>query len=157
MLRHFLGALAYRTQKALQGAPDDFGDFEVGSGVRTPRELVHHMTGVMAYARACFGGEASRPAALPSLQAEIQRFHAVLQDLSAHLASGDGPTGVTLEQLVQGPFADAMTHAGQLAMLRRLHGTPVTGENFMKAKIDAQNLGADQPLPGSPPDRADSE
>jgi hypothetical protein len=40
MLRHFLAALAYRTQKALRGAPESFFSFQIAPKVRTPLELV---------------------------------------------------------------------------------------------------------------------
>jgi hypothetical protein len=150
MLRHFLAALAYRTQKALRGAPDDFGGFEAGNQVRSPAELVRHMTSVLGYARTHFRGGSYRPDRLPTLDEELARFHAMLADLSEHLASGDAMEGTTPERMLQGPFADAMTHAGQLAMLRRLHGSPIPPEDFIVADIDAGNVGADQPPPVSP-------
>ena len=150
MLRHFLGALAYRTQKAVRGAPEDFGYFEAGSQVRTPRELIRHMTSVLGYARTCFRGGRYRPDPLPALNDEVRRFHEMVADLSAHLEKGDPVHEVTPEQLLQGPLSDAMTHAGQLAMLRRLHGSPVPPENFIVADIDASNVGEEQALPRSP-------
>ncbi len=81
---------------------------------------------------------------------EIHRFHAMLQDLSDHLEAGDPLLDTTPEQMLQGPFADAMTHAGQLAMLRRLHGSPVPPEDFIVADVDPGNVGPDQPPPASP-------
>lgn len=151
LLRHFLGALAYRTQKALRGATPEFGDFRAAEGVRTPAELVRHMTSVLGYARTYFVGGRYWPDPLPSLAEEIIRFHEVLGDLSRRLASGDVLLeGMTEERLLQGPFSDAMTHAGQLAMLRRLAGDPVPPENFIVADIDASRCGPDQPEPRSP-------
>jgi hypothetical protein len=145
LLRHFLAVLAYRTQKALRGAPDSFGSFRVQDGVRTPAELVRHMTSVLGYARTCFVRGPYRPDALPSLADEVTRFHAVLEDLGRHFESGAALLdGVTLEQLLQGPMSDAMTHAGQLAMLRRLAGSPIAPENFVAAKISPERLGPDQ-------------
>jgi hypothetical protein len=47
LLQHFLAAIAYRTQKALRGAPDTFGEFRAAKNVRTPHELLWHMTGVI--------------------------------------------------------------------------------------------------------------
>ena len=150
MLRHFLAALAYRTQKALRGAPAGFGDFRAGHDVRPPADLVRHMTSVLGYARTFFVGGQYRPEPLPTLAAEIERFHEMLADLSAHLAQGTELRGVRPEQLLQGPFADAMTHAGQLAMLRRLAGAPVAPENFIEAEIAPDRLGPDQPSPRRP-------
>lgn len=150
MLRHFLAALAYRTQKALRGAPEGFADFEAGNLVRTPKELVRHMTSVLGYARTFFRGGFYRPEALPTFEDEIHRFHSMLDDVSRHLESGDSLADITPRQLLQGPFSDAMTHAGQLAMLRRLHGAPVPPENFVVADIEATNVGEDQADPRAP-------
>lgn len=150
MLRHFLAALAYRTQKALRGAPESFGAFQAGNQVRTPAELVRHMTSVLGYARTFFEGGRYWPQPLPDLAAEVTRFHEMLEDLARHLASGAELKGATEERLLQGPFADAMTHAGQIAMLRRLFGSPVPPENFVVAAVDPANLGPDQPEPASP-------
>jgi hypothetical protein len=85
-----------------------------------------------------------------SVAAEVTRFHAMLEDLAQHLAEGTELRGTTEERLLQGPFADAMTHAGQLAMLRRLAGSPIPPENFIEAMVDAANLGPEQPEPVSP-------
>lgn len=150
MLRHFLGALAYRTQKALRDAPASFAEFQAGNATRPPREVVRHMTSVLGYARTFFIGGSYRPEPLPDLDAEVARFHDMLGDLGRHLAEGSPLVGITPEQLLQGPFSDAMTHAGQLAMLRRLAGAPVPPENFIVADIAADRLGQDQAAPVSP-------
>jgi hypothetical protein len=150
MLRHFLAALAYRTQKALREAPEGFGDFQAGEHTRTPRDLIRHMTSVLGYARTYFVGGRYWPEPLPTLDEEIARFHATIVTLAEHLERGDPLFGISPEQLLQGPFSDAMTHAGQLAMLRRLAGAPVPPENFIVADISVDRLGAEQPLPASP-------
>jgi len=151
LLRHFLAALAYRTQKAVRDAPADFGGFRAAAGVRTPAELVCHMTSVLGYARTFFLGGHYRPDPLPSLPAETERFHEMLVDLARHLESGTPLLqGMTAERLLQGPFSDAMTHAGQLAILRRLAGGPVAPENFIVADIDADRCGSRQAEPVSP-------
>ena len=151
MLRHFLAALAYRTQKALRGAPPSFGGFSPGHDVRTPQELVRHMTSVLGYARTFFVGGRYWPEPLPSLADEVARFHAVVASLADHLGGpAPLPDGVTPERLLQGPLADAMTHAGQLALLRRLAGAPVPPENFVFADVRPDRLGPDQPPPARP-------
>ncbi|HET7230543.1 MAG TPA: hypothetical protein VFJ16_11110 [Longimicrobium sp.] len=150
VLRHFLAALAYRTQKALRGAPPEFADFSAGSGTRTPRELVRHMASVLGYARTFFIGGVYQPHPLDSMEAEVERFHANVGELAEHLASGTPLRDLTYDQLLQGPFSDAMTHAGQIAMLRRLAGSPVESENFLFADISADRLGSDQALPAAP-------
>jgi hypothetical protein len=150
LLRHFLASLAYRTQKALSGAPESFADFRAGSGARTPRELIRHMASVLGYARTFFIGGVFRAEPLESFEAEIERFHSVLSDLAAHLAVATPPRDITLEQLLQGPLSDAMTHAGQLALLRRQAGFPVPSENFLFADVSVDRLGSRQPEPAAP-------
>lgn len=153
LLRHFLASLAYRTQKALRDCPPDFANFYAGEKARTPFELLRHMTSVLGYARTFFIGGKYLPDALPTLDEEIVRFHGMLEALSAHLAAGDPLLGpMTPEKLLQGPFSDAMTHAGQLAMLRRLFGDPVPPENFIDAVVTAENLTRNQAEPANPDD-----
>ncbi len=150
LLRHFLAAIAYRTQKSLRGAPESFADFRAGSNVRTPHELLWHMTGVLGYARTFFHGGVWRPEKLGSLTEEIARFHQILEGLSSDLEKHAPAREISMEQLLQGPLADAMSHVGQLAMLRRLSGSPVPPENFIRAAIDSANLGVTQPMPVAP-------
>jgi len=150
MLRHFLAAIAYRAQKAVRGAPPGFGDFRAGHDARTPAELVRHMTGVLGYARTFFVGGRYRAEPLPDLDAELARLHDMIADLAAHLERGTALREITPEQLLQRPFADAMTHVGQIALLRRLAGSPVPPENFIFADIRDDRLGPDQPAPARP-------
>lgn len=150
MLKHFLAALAYRTQKALRGAPPEFAHFSAGGKVRTPLELVRHMDSVLGYARTYIIGGSYRPPETGSLAEAVAHFHEVAEDLARHLEAESPMHGITPEIMLQGPFSDAMTHAGQLAMLRRLAGDPVPPENFIYAAITSDNLGPEQPLPVSP-------
>jgi len=150
LLRHFLAALAYRTQKALRGAPPGFGDFRVAANVRTPHELVWHMTGVIGYARTMLHGGAFAPARLAAFPDEVARFHDTLAALHADFGNPSLEAAISDERFLQGPLADAMTHAGQLAMLRRLAGSPVASEDFIKAAIDTANVGPEQPDPVAP-------
>lgn len=148
LLRHFLAAIAYRTQKALRGAPVGFADFRAARGVRTPHDLLRHMSDVLGYARTTFTGGSWRAHRLPTFAAEVERFHQILEDLGRLIVEEEFG-GASPEQLLQGPLADVMTHAGQIAMLRRLEGSPVPPENFIVAEVDAVNLGPDQPAPAS--------
>jgi hypothetical protein len=150
MLRHFLAALAYRTQKALREAPDDFCRFDAGNGVRTPHELICHMRSVLGYARTFMIG-GSYPKPVPEdWRKDVLAFHEMLGDLSSRLERGERFSGLSEEQILQGPLADAMTHAGQLSMLRRLHDKPVPSENFIYASIESENTSAEQPEPAMP-------
>ena len=149
MLRHLLASLAYRTQKALRGAPAGFGEFRILPDVRNPQELVKHMTSVLGYARTFFIGGEYRPESLATLDEEVDRFHAILGSLSEHFDSGEF-SSMSPERFLQGPLSDAMSHAGQLAMLRRLFDAPVPPENFILADIRAENVSAHQPPPKAP-------
>lgn len=150
LLRHFLAALAYRTQKALRGAPATFGSFRAAPNARTPHELLCHMNSVLGYATTFFLGGSYRVPALPTLAEEVDRFHSTLAELARLVAEAFDWTSISPEQLLQGPLSDAMTHAGQLALLRRLEGHPVPPENFVFAQIDPTNLGPNQPQPTRP-------
>lgn len=150
LLQHFLGALAYRTQKAVRGAPAAYADFRVSPLSRTPHELVWHMTGVIGYARTFLHGGKWAPPRLETFDAELARFHETLEALRDDFANPALSAQITDEQFLQGPLADAMTHAGQLAMLRRLVGSPVPSENFIHAAVSAANVSAAQEPPRAP-------
>ena len=152
-LRHFLAALAYRLQKSIRGAPEDYWYFEAGQGVRTPGRIVRHINGVLSYAVAIIeSGNLDQRTHLEDLswQDELERFHQTLKVLDQHLLNQPNLSDDLLRRLLQGPLSDAMTHIGQLATLRRMAGFPVRAENFMKANVQTGHLGADQPEPLSP-------
>lgn len=147
ILRHFLAVLAYRTEKALQSAPEHFGSFRAGPEVRTPQELLYHMSSLLHHTLAALGG--MRPDPLdpgPDLQGEAEQFHTLLGQLSRVLADSSLQEDRLAERLLQGPLADAMTHAGQLALLRRLAGAPVPWEDFFRARMHPENVGTEPPL-----------
>lgn len=150
LLKHFLAALVYRTQKALRDAPAEFAEFRAAPKVRTARELIWHMDSVLGYARTYLIGGSYQPPEPPDFSDAVAHFHEVVEDLGRHLDQGTEMHGITPEVMLQGPFSDAMTHVGQLAILRRLFGSPVPPENFIFAAISPQNLGPNQPLPVSP-------
>jgi hypothetical protein len=150
MLRHFLAAIAYRLQKALRDMPETFPEFRAGSETRSPHQLVCHITNVLGFARTFFIG-GTFPSRVPSdFRQDVAALHNMLEDLNGHLARGNPFPGITEERLLQGPFADAMTHVGQVAMLRRLAGSPIPPEDFSRADVSMNNLGPDQPDPVSP-------
>lgn len=152
LLKHFLAAVAYRTQKAVREAPLDYWDFSAGNKSRTPAEMLRHMTSVLGYARTfMIGGQYPiHPDPLANADEEINRFHEVLEDLGRLLAESTPLRNINEQQLLQGPLSDVMTHAGQLALLRRLHGSPVPPENFIFADIAPERLGRNQSAPRRP-------
>ncbi len=145
LLRHTVATLAYRGAKALRGAPEDFGSFRAGEGSRTPLEILAHVGDLFDWAVALAEGRHVWRNAVPgSWESEVARFFDGLERFDAILA-GDAPLGSSIEALFQGPIADALTHVGQIAMLRRMAGSPVKGENYFKAEIRAGQVGLEQP------------
>ncbi len=140
-LRHYLAVLAYRTQKAVRDAPPSYFDFQAGNGVRSPKDILHHMTQLMAYSATRLTGD-SEPS---DADDPVERFHEALRRLSTVLQNTESDKD-TLQRLLQGPLADAMTHVGQLAMLRRLAESPIPRESFFEADINADNTSSNQPL-----------
>lgn len=151
LLRHCLAALAYRTRTALRDAPVHFATFQAGGGVRTPLELLHHMTDVLMLTADGLGGTESDPLEPLPFEGTVDRFHGTLQVLSAALESAPLQHDRLAERLLQGPISDTMTHVGQLALLRRLAGAPVRPEDFFRASISSENLGPHQSLSGVEP------
>jgi len=147
LLRHAVATLAYRGGKALRDAPEGFGEFRIAPGSRTPREILAHIGDLLDWALWLARGEYRWTDATPgSWEGEVVRFHAGLAAFDAYLAS-DRPLGFPAAKLFQGPVADALTHVGQIAMLRRLAGAPVRGENYFKADIEAGRTGPEQAPP----------
>jgi hypothetical protein len=147
LLRHIVATLAYRAGKTLRGAPDGFATFRASEKSRTPAQILAHMGDLMDWALSIASGQQkwnnSEPLPWPQ---EVARFFRTLEALDAYLAS-DQPIHVDIGKLFQGGIADALTHTGQIAMLRRLAGCPVKGENYFQANITAGRVGQDQPPP----------
>jgi hypothetical protein len=147
LLRHTLATLAYRAGKTLRGAPEDFGDFRAGPTSRSAIEILSHMGDLMAWGLAMAEGEHRwSDTTSDDWPGEADRFFSSLTAFDAFLAS-DAPLGFTAPKLLQGPVADALTHTGQIAMLRRLAGSPVRGENYFKADIEIGRVGVAQAAP----------
>lgn len=146
-LRHAVATVAYRGGKATRGASDAFAAFTLGDSPRTPLAILAHVGDLFDWALSqAKGAEAwkdSTPLAWPQ---EVERFHAALQRFDDYLAS-DAPLAATPERLFQGAIADALTHIGQLAMLRRLAGVKMKSENYSRADIVAGRVGAGQTPP----------
>jgi hypothetical protein len=148
MLRHILATLAYRAAKTVRGTPEAFADFMVAPGSNTPRSLLAHMGDLMEWSlRMARDGERkwTNTPPLPWAQ-EQERFFATVGALDAHFASV-APLKWDPGELFQGGLADALTHTGQLAMLRRLSGHKMKGENYSRADIVAGRTGLQQTPP----------
>jgi hypothetical protein len=147
LLRHTVATVAYRGGKALRDAPDHFSSYHIGDKTRTPAQILAHIGDLFDWALSIAQGKQtwSNSAPLP-WNAEIERFFAVVKKFDDYLASGE-PLGGSAEGLFQGPVADALTHIGQIAMLRRLAGSPILGENYFRADVAAGRVGPEQSAP----------
>ena len=149
LLRHFLASIAYHASKAVRDAPPNYPELDVGMGVRTPRRILHHVTGVLCYAHSFYERYETMHFDHRPWGAEVDHFYETLGRLDASMAESK-PREVTEEQLLQGPLSDAMAHVGQLLTLRRLAGSPVPSENFMYADIRVGVVVPEQPDPVAP-------
>ena len=147
LLRHTLATLAYRGGKAVRGASDTFADFHASPDTRTPGQILAHVGDLLEWALSAARGQQEWHPSMPlPWPDEVRRFFAALEAFDSYLAS-ESPLEAPAEKLFQAPIADALTHIGQIAMLRRLAAAPVRAENYFVAKIAIGTVGADQPAP----------
>lgn len=147
LLRHALATLAYRGGKAIGGVSGEVSRFRVTEGVRTPVEILAHIGDLLDWALRLADGKYEWTQAAPlEWEQESRRFFAALEALDARLASGVA-LGYPVEKVFQGPIADALTHVGQIAMVRRMGGEKMKAENYFRAEIAVGRVGADQAKP----------
>ncbi len=147
LLRHTVATLAYRAAKVLRDAPSGFSAVSAGAGTRSAGQILAHMGDLFDWALSLADGQhVWREAAVDEWNADTARFFAALERFDTRLRAPE-PLRTPAERLFQGPVADAIAHVGQLAILRRLAGAPVKGENYFKADIAAGRTGADQSAP----------
>ncbi|MGO9864329.1 MAG: hypothetical protein ACLPLR_12015 [Terriglobales bacterium] len=147
LLRHTLATLAYRGAKTLRNAGPNFADYGSPETTQTPARILAHMGDLMDWALSMADGRREWHDSAPlAWEEECERFFAALKKLDDYLAS-EKPLEASAERLFQGPIADALTHVGQLAMLRRMAGVPIKGENYFVAEVTVGRVGADQAAP----------
>ena len=147
LLRHTLATLAYRGGKTLRGAPEGFPGFRASETTRTPGQILAHLGDLLDWALSISQGKQEwRNSQQQSWEMDSQRFFAALAAFDVYVASGE-PLAAPVEKLFQGPIADALTHVGQIAILRRMADAPVRAENYFRAEIVAGRLGPDQAAP----------
>ena len=147
LLRHTVATLAYRGGKTIRGAPEWFSGFRASETTRTPGQVLAHIGDLLDWALSISRGKQEWRNSQPqSWEQDSQRFFAALAAFDAYLASGE-PLGAPVEKLFQGPIADALTHVGQIALLRRMANAPVRAENYFRAEIVAGRVGPDQAAP----------
>ncbi|MBI5836115.1 MAG: hypothetical protein HZB25_02610 [Candidatus Eisenbacteria bacterium] len=146
LLRHALAVIAYRGGKTLRGAPASFANHDTGGG-STPLKILAHISDLFDWALTMCQGQTKWKGAEPGTwDEEARRFHAALATLDEYLAS-DAPIHAEIPRLLAGPIADSLTHVGQLAILRRMCGAPISGENYYVAEIVTGRVGAEQAPP----------
>ena len=147
LLRHTLATLAYRAAKTLRGVPEGFGGFRAGPTSRSAGEILAHLGDLFDWAvEIADGRQTWRESTAGEWPAQVDRFFDALRRFDERLARPE-PLAMEEERLFQGPIADALTHVGQLTMLRRIHGAPIRSENYHKADIAAGRVGPDQAAP----------
>jgi hypothetical protein len=147
MLRHALATIAYRGSKSMRGATDEFGRFRATETCRTPAELLAHLGDLMDWCLSqAQGAPKWQPAPVLPWNEGKARFFASLKSFDDFLAS-DAALQFSAEKMFQGPIADALTHIGQIAILRRIAGVPIKGENLVAAEITEGRVGEDQAPP----------
>jgi hypothetical protein len=140
MLRHFLAALAYRGTNILKDMPPHIPDFRPSPFVRSPVEILNHLNGVLTYAHSFLVDHDSTEPPLDKWDAEVARFNDILSKLDKSLSGDASLRNIEEEDLLQGPFSDAMLHLGQIGIFRRMAGSPVAAENYVFAEISAGKL-----------------
>lgn len=147
LLRHGLATLAYRGGKAIRNAPPAFADFSASEGTRAPGNILAHIGDLLDWGLSIAAGKQAWKNSKPlSWEKESERFFAALKQFDEYLGSSE-PLHATPEKLLQGPVADALTHVGQIAMLRRMAGGAVRGENYFQAEVTVGRVGAEQAQP----------
>jgi hypothetical protein len=147
LLRHAVATIAYRGGKAVRNAPPTFAAAKTGEPSRSAAQLLAHIGDLFDWALSMAKGEGVWREATPlPWDQEVARFHAALARFDGFLAS-DAELRAPVERLFQGPVANALTHVGQIAMMRRMAGAPITGENYFVADIETGRVGSDQAPP----------
>ena len=130
-----VATVAYRGGIAITDAPDGFASFRAHDTTRTPGELLAHIGDLLEGSRHLLQGHMVHLASAPlPWEEEIARFLAAVKELDAFLAL-EAPLAFPVEKLVQGPIGDALTHVGQIVMLRRMAGSPIRSPGYFTAEI----------------------
>jgi hypothetical protein len=147
LFRHIIATLVYRAAKTLSNVPENFGSFRIDAKSRTPAEILAHTGDLLDWTLKMSNGKGIWHESAPQdWNSEVARFYDLVKQFDDYLA-GSMMIACPLEKLFQGAIADALTHVGQLAMLRRIAGVPIKGENYFVADIKAGRVGHEQSQP----------
>lgn len=154
LTRHAIATLAYRGARILRDAPAGFGDVRAGdpaTGTRSAVAILAHVNDLLGWTARMLAGAPDWLTAWQAVPAgawddECRLFHARLAEVDRALLD-DATLTLPLERIFQGPIVDALTHLGQLAMLRRLAGAPIRGEVMVLSDVVPGKLGPEQSPP----------
>jgi hypothetical protein len=135
LLRHVVATVAYRGGIAVSDSPENFAAFRVDATARTPGEILAHIGDLLEGSLYLVKGEFVYVTSTPlPWGEEVSRFFSAVNALDSYLAS-DAPMACPVEKLIQGPIGDALTHVGQIVLLRRVAGKPVRVESYFTVEI----------------------
>lgn len=153
LVRHLLASLVYRTTKIIHDAPMNFPKTSIGNGVRTPEKILGHVNSLIQLSNRFWSPHKPVPMAKLRKQSkkkgwdrEVELFYRLVAQFDDTLSTHTSPRKYSPEKILQGPFMDAFTHVGQLALLRRMAGSPIKGESYWMADVRIGQVGPDQPL-----------
>ena len=153
LVRHLLAVLVYRTTKIIHDAPEGFPKTSIGKGVRSPEKVLGHINTLIQLSNRFWSP--NKPTAMAKLrqqsskkgwEMEVELFYQLVAQFDDTLSTYISPRKYSPEKILQGPFIDAFTHVGQLAVLRRMAGSPIKGESYWMADVKVGQVGPDQPL-----------
>ena len=143
LLRHLVAALAFRAKIAVRGAPEEFPGFKIDETVRTPAQILAHLGDLLEGSLYLMKGELVYLNTAPGVwKDDLKRFFRAAQAFDAFLAS-DAALRQPIEKIIQGPISDALTHVGQIVLLRRAAGSPVQSEAYFAAEIIPDQIYSD--------------
>jgi hypothetical protein len=153
LVRHLLAALVYRTTKIIRDAPENYPQTSIGYSVRTPEKVLGHINSLIQLSNRFWSPD--KPESMANLRKksektswgrEVELFYQLSAQFDTTLSLHTSPRKYTPEKILQGPFMDAFTHVGQLALLRRMAGSSIKGESYWMADVRMGQVGPDQPL-----------
>lgn len=140
VLRHMVATVAYRGGLAITDAPGDFATFRAHETTRTAGEILAHIGDLLEGSLYLLKGEMVYLTSDPlPWKEEVTRFFSAVKKLDSYLAS-DAPLACPVEKLVQGPVGDALTHVGQIVLMRRMAGSPIGPGQYFTAEIVAGEI-----------------
>ncbi|MBX7170863.1 MAG: hypothetical protein K1X72_07895 [Pyrinomonadaceae bacterium] len=135
LFRHLVASLAFRAKVAIADVPSDFADFKINQTIRTPGAILAHLGDLLQGSLFLMKGELVYLNSAPlAWEDEVKRFFSAVNEFDAYLAS-DQTLNQPIEKITQGPISDALTHVGQIVMLRRAAGIPIKSEGYFAAEI----------------------